>query len=120
MKKILLAINDAFLINVYAKELRKHGFSISIASDTEMAINRAKNSNPDLLVLDAGLPNAGGLDVFKKIREDLGMKNLNIIMLSNFSHEEQIKNNSSGAIKYFLKTENTAEDLAKGIKRILS
>lgn len=121
MKKILLAEDDAFLINVYANELRKSGYNISVAPDGEIAINRIKNINPDLLILDATLPKINGLSVLKTLREDFGLRELKVVMLSNFNQEEEIKNNPElGVLKYFTKAENTAEEIANEIKRILS
>ncbi|MCX6721390.1 MAG: response regulator [Candidatus Staskawiczbacteria bacterium] len=125
MKTILLAEHDAFLINVYSSQLRKSGYSTIIALNGESAILRVKNINPDLLVLDAGLPNppidGGGLEVLKAIRQDLGLKNLKVVMLSDFEQQEYIsKSKQFGVIKCFLKAENTAEDIVEGIKAILN
>jgi CheY-like chemotaxis protein len=121
MKKILLAEHDAFLINVYTSQLRKSGYSTSIAQNGEIAINRIKNINPDLLILDAGLPKIDGFSVLKTLREEMGLKELKIIMLSDFNQEKEIKESSAfGIEKYFTKADNTAEEIVEEIKRILS
>jgi DNA-binding response OmpR family regulator len=121
MKKILLAEHNAFLINLYAKELRESGYEISVALDAQMAVSRAKEINFDLLILDAALPKMEEFNLLKTLREDLGLSDLKVVMLSNFSQEEKIKNSQDlCAIKYFLKTENTAKDIAEGVKHLLS
>ena len=121
MKKILLAENDVFLINVYVNQLRKSGYSTSIASDGDIIINRIKSNTPDLLVLDASLPKIDGFSVLKKIREDAGLRELKVIMLLNFNQEQEINSGLNlGAIKCFSKAENTAEEIAEEIKTILS
>lgn len=121
MKKILLAEYDGFLIGVYASQLRKSGYSISIASDGEIAINRVKAINPDLLVLDVSLPKIDGFGVLKAIRQDLGFNDLKIVMLSNFKQEDEIKKGIDfGVLKYFTKIDHTAEEIAEEVKRILS
>ena len=108
MKKILLAEFDTFLINVYVNEFRKLGHSISIAPDGEIAINRIKNNNPDLLILDASLPKINGSSVLKILREDMGLKELKVVMLSDFINEEENKKNVGfGIIKQFMKAEST-------------
>ncbi len=119
-KKILLAEDDAFLINVYANELRKLG-AVSVAPDGEIAISRIKIINPDLLILDASLAKIDGFSVLKIIREDLGLKELKIIMLSNYFQEEDTRKIFDfGVIKFFAKAEYTAEEIANEIKKILS
>jgi len=121
MNKILLAEGDVFLIGVYANQLRKMGYSISIAPDGEIAINRIKSINPDLLIIDAALPKIDAMGVLKALRQDMGFNELKVIMLSNFAQgadAEKIK--EFGVLKYFIKAENTAEEIADEIKRILS
>ncbi len=125
MKKILLAENDPFLINVYAGQLRKSGYSASIAIDGEIIINRIKDINPDLLVLDANLPGPGGiqdgLSVLKILREDTNFKELKVVLLSDFFQKESSDHgNELGVIRCFSKTENTSEEIVAGIKTILS
>jgi DNA-binding response OmpR family regulator len=121
MKKILLAEHDSFLINVYANELRKSGYSTSIAQDGEIAISRIKNINPDLLILEAGLPKIDGFSVLKILREEMGFKELKVVMLSNFNQEEEVRKSSElGVDKYFTKANNTPEEIVNEIKRILS
>jgi len=129
VKKILLAEYDAFLINIYAGELRKSGYNISIALDGEGAINRVKSINPDLLILDASLPGTkecpDGFSVLKRLREDEAFKELKVVMLSNYTKEDNPENTSKsildfGVIKNFAKAEFTAEEIVDEVKRILS
>jgi len=121
MKKILLAIQDRFLIGIYANQLRKNGYSISIASDGDVVVNKVKIIIPDLVVIDTLLPKLGGLNVLKSIREDLQTKDLKVAMLSNLLEKEEMNQWASfGALEYFAKAEHTAQEIADGIKQILS
>ncbi len=121
MKKILLAENDTFLISIYANQLRKSGYSTSIARDGEIVIDRIKDISPDLLILDSDLPKTEGFSILKRLREDAGIKELKVVMLSNFFQEGNIDENTElGVIKYFSKAENTSEEIVAEIKRILN
>jgi len=121
MNKILLAECDAFLIGVYASQFRKQGYSTSIAPDGEIAINRLKSINPDLLIIDASLPKIDGFGVLKFLRGEESLKDLKVVMLSNFGQEEEVKKSLAfGVIKYFIKAEHTAEEIVDEIKTILS
>lgn len=130
MKKILIAGRDPFLLRVYANRLRNSGYDIIIASEGETVINRAKNINPDLLILDSSMPGAvasnsnfrNGSSILSALREDESLKDLKVVMLSSFEHEEEIRNISyfDAPLKHLSKAENTAEEIAQEIKRILS
>ena len=121
MKKILLAECNAFLISVYVSELRKLGHSISIAPDGEIALNRIKNINPDLLILASTLPANGGFATMKTIRQDLGLTDLKVVMLSDFISEyEEQRSLELGILKNLVKVEHTAFEIAQEVKKILS
>lgn len=121
MAKILLAEHDEFLIKVYANQIRKMGHSLTIATDGDLAISKARNIEPDLLVLDISLPKINSFKILKTIKHDPGLKKTKVIILSNFNQEDDIKESFElGAIKHFKKEESTAEDIAHGIKTLLS
>ena len=121
MKKILLVENNVFLINIYTSQLRKSGYSTSVVLDGETAIDRIKKNSPDLLILDDDLSKIDGLSVLKMLREDMGLKELKIVMLLNFNNEGAADNNSEfGVARFFSKAENTAEEIAEEIKQILN
>lgn len=125
MKTILLAEHDTFLINVYASQFRKSGYSTTIAANGQAALLRIKDVNPDLVILDVGLPNpptgGDGMEVLRILRHELGRNDLKVVMLSDF-HQKNDNNVSVdlGILKYFSKTENTAEEIMQEIKSILS
>lgn len=121
MKKILLAEYDTFLIGVYANQLRKFGYNISVASDGDIVINRIKTINPDLLILSTALPKVDGLSILRSLREDANFNNLKIVMLSNFQQEEEIEKIANYSTSgYFTKIDHTAREFAEEIKKILS
>ena len=48
--------------------LQAAGFTVSVAADGESALQSARASRPDLVVLDLGLPGRDGLDVTRELR----------------------------------------------------
>jgi DNA-binding response OmpR family regulator len=68
--KVLLVDDDADLLDVTAYALRREGFNVLMATDGPQAVRRWQNDQPDVVVLDIGLPNMSGFDVCKQIRED--------------------------------------------------
>lgn len=121
MKKILLAEYDTFLIGVYANQLRKFGYNISVAFDGDVVLNRIKTINPDLLILATALPKVDGISILRALREDANFDNLKIVMLSNFEQEEEIEKMANYSTSgYFTKIDQNAEEFANEINKILS
>ncbi|MFC0601653.1 response regulator transcription factor [Streptomyces palmae] len=68
--RILVAEDDvkqARLIRIY---LEREGNEVQVVSDGRTAIDRARSSRPDLLVLDVMMPNVDGLDVCRILRAE--------------------------------------------------
>ena len=70
MIKILLAEDDAEMLDLTAYVLRRERFVVIEASDGAMALRRWRADRPDLVVLDLGLPGVDGFEVLRKMRED--------------------------------------------------
>src|SRR3989344_4368748 len=120
MKTILLVENDPFIAGVYGKKFRKEGYQVDIANNGQMALEKIKHPYPDVLVLDTVLPKMDGWNLLKRIRNDLGLKNLKVIILSNAAYKDFAKDVSSlGVEKYFLKAEKTSQELALSIAEVL-
>jgi len=67
--KILVAEDDAAIAEVLAYSLRKAGYSVESAGDGEAAEAALRAGEPDLLILDLGLPKKSGLEVLHGLRE---------------------------------------------------
>ncbi len=120
MKSILLAEDDPFTMDVYLNRLKKEGYRVDIAKDGQMALEKIKNNYPDLLILDIKLPKIDGCQLLRMIRQDSKTKNLKVIVVSNLDQKDFPEDISDlGVIKYFLKIENTPEEILDTVKEIL-
>lgn len=120
MKNILLVEDDPFLIDIYTTKLKEAGFSVEVAESGELVFKKIKEKIPDLLILDIVLPQIDGWEVLKKIREDLELKNLKVIILSNLGQKEDIEKASKlGVTKYLVKAHYTPSEILKEIKAVL-
>jgi DNA-binding response OmpR family regulator len=120
MKKILLVEDDPLVSDIYKTKLEKEGFKVSLARDSESALNKMKEERPDLLLLDIVLPGAEGWEVLEKMRRDEGVKGIKVVIISNLSQKKEIeKGLSLGAIKYLIKANYTPSEVVKEIKKIL-
>ena len=85
--KVLLVDDDTDLLDVTAYALRREGFNVIMATDGEQALRRWQTDQPDLIVMDVGLPGASGFDICQKIRQSSSTP---VILLTALNAEEQI------------------------------
>ena len=120
MKTILLVEDDPFVVDIYTTKLESAGFSIDVAEDGEDALRKLKEKKPDLMILDIVLPNIDGWELLKKIRTELGLEDLKVVVLSNLSQKEEVqKGLELGALKYFIKANFTPSEVVGEIIKIL-
>jgi len=118
--KVLLIDDDESLTSVYTTGLAKDGIDVTVASTGKEGINKLKAEKFDLVVLDQVLPDTSGFEVLKEIKSTDEIKNIPVIILSNFGQEELVKQAlNSGAAEYIFKYQVEIEDVAKKLKAVL-
>jgi two-component system, OmpR family, response regulator len=123
-KIILLGEDENDIAEMYRIVFEKMGYEIIIAIDGDDVINKAKENNLDLLLLDINMPNKDGFEVLKEAAEDPDLyKALNhvpIIILSNYNNPQDIDYCIRlGAQDYFVKSEWTPEKIVEKVKKYL-
>jgi two-component system response regulator MtrA len=113
---ILLVEDDASTREAVTMALQGHGHRVVTAADGDQALERWRQSRPDLVLLDVMLPGLDGLDVCREIRHHDGVP---IIMLTARSDPVDIVVGlESGADDYVTKPFETRVLLAR-IKAVL-
>ena len=64
---ILVVEDDAPVRNLIGTTLKTHGYDYIAATNGENAVMQASSNNPNVVLLDLGLPDIDGVDVIKKI-----------------------------------------------------
>jgi len=108
---ILIVDDEEQIRKLLEITLQTSDFSVKTASTAKEAVTMAKTHNPDLILLDIGLPDENGQEVLKKIRQWFTKP---ILILSVQSDEENIiKALDNGANDYLVKPFRTGELLAR-------
>lgn len=81
---ILVVEDDSSVRSLITTTLKAHGYKFLTAANGEMAVMMASSHNPDIMLLDLGLPDIDGVEVIRRIRE---WSNLPIIVLSARSED---------------------------------
>jgi DNA-binding response OmpR family regulator len=87
LMKILLVDDDTTLLEVTAFALRRAGFLVVLAHDSEQALRAWSDEQPDLIILDIQLPGKDGLTLCREIR---ALSNVPIILLTVRNSDEDI------------------------------
>jgi DNA-binding response OmpR family regulator len=85
--KILIVDDDALLRRSLKYRLGREGYAVTAAEDADEALSFTRRDNPDLVLLDIGLPDQDGLDVARTMQRELGVP---IIFLTGRSQETDI------------------------------
>ena len=109
--QILVVEDDAPVRNLITTTLKAHDYKHIIAENGEEAICQASTCNPDIVLLDLGLPDMDGVEVIKKIRT---WSNMPIIVISARSEDsDKIEALDNGADDYLTKPFSVEELLAR-------
>lgn len=108
---ILVIEDDKMIQNLMATTLELTGYSYQITSTANEGILKAASYNPDVIILDLGLPDLDGTEVIKKVRT---FSNVPIIIVSaRTDYEDKIAALDEGADDYITKPFNTEELTAR-------
>jgi len=103
-KKILIVEDENLQLTALARRLKSAGFEIAAARDGLTAISTARKEQPDLIILDLGLPAGDGFVVLQRLQMLL---NTNIIPIIVLSSRTPVGNRDAslkaGAIAYYQK-----------------
>ncbi len=66
--RVLIVEDDPELQRALALNLTARGFLVSTASNGTEGLNAAASTPPDVIVLDLGLPDLGGMDIIRSVR----------------------------------------------------
>ena len=109
--QILVVEDDNSICNLITTTLKTHDYKYIAAHTGEGAIMEASTHNPDVVLLDLGLPDIDGVEVIKRIRS---WSNMPIIVISARSEDtDKIEALDSGADDYLTKPFSVEELLAR-------
>ena len=80
--KLLLVEDNEMNRDMLTRRLERRGFRVLAAVDGETAVSVARESSPDLILMDIGLPGASGWDATRSLKGDPGTRQIPIVALT--------------------------------------
>ena len=109
--RVLVVEDDEEIAQVLQRSLRLEGYEVRIAGDGEAALDQSSAFNPDLVILDLGLPKLDGIEVARRLRS---ADDVPILMLTaRDALESRVEGLDSGADDYLVKPFERQELLAR-------
>ena len=122
--KILLVEDSKFQRVANGRALAMAGYSVIHAADGEEGLRAARESIPDLILLDMMLPKLSGLDVLRALKSDVLAKHIPVIVLSGLGQANEARLLKDGAAAFFMKSEKSLENgslaLIQAVESVLS
>jgi two-component system, OmpR family, response regulator MprA len=109
--RVLVVEDDEEIAQVLQRSLRLEGYEVRVAGDGESALDQSAAFNPDLVILDLGLPRLDGMEVARRLRS---ADDVPILMLTaRDALESRVEGLDAGADDYLVKPFERQELLAR-------
>jgi two-component system, OmpR family, response regulator RegX3 len=109
--RILIVEDEASIAEPFARLLRREGFETTVARTAAEALDAARRTEPDLVLLDLALPDGDGRDVCRVLR---GERDVPVIMVTaRGTQTDRVVGLELGADDYVVKPFSGAEVIAR-------
>jgi len=122
--QILLIEDSKFQRIANGRALLKAGYSVIHAGDGDEGLRIARESMPDLILLDMMLPKLSGLDVLRALKADVLVKHIPVVVLSGLGQSNEAKLLKEGATAFLMKStesfENNSSAMIQALQSLLT
>jgi CheY-like chemotaxis protein len=105
MTKILLVDDSKFLRLATERALARAGYEVHSAEDGEHALELARQTKPDLILLDMLLPKLSGQNVLRELKSDSETASIAVIVLTGLSCKNAARLKQDGAFAFLEKSQ---------------
>lgn len=120
-KKVMWVEDDQFLSDLIARKLSQNQCKLLFTKTGEEALEVLAKDRPDIILLDLLLPGISGFEVLEHIKADQNLKNIPVIILSNFTQNNEMeKAKTMGANRFLTKATVVLDDIVKEIIDVLA
>ena len=113
--KNILVVDDSPTERYFTVDiLSKAGFTVDTAENGELGVARARETQPDLIIMDVVMPGLNGYQATRTLNRDDTTKHIPVIVCTSKGQEtDKIWGLRQGAVDYVVKPVNPEELLQK-------
>lgn len=120
MSKTILMADDEPSLRLLAKaSLKSQGFNIIEAVDGQEALDLARATNPDLILLDVMMPHLTGFQVCAELKQDSAIKDTPIAILTAKGGNDDMDTAREAGANFFLTKPFRPNELLKVVHFLL-
>lgn len=123
MTKILLVEDSKFLRLATERALARAGYEMTSAVDGEEALRMARETVPDLILLDMLLPKLSGPEVLSALKKDAVTRGIPVVVITGMSQKNAARLHADGAAgfleKGMLEMDKGSDKLLAAVKAIV-
>lgn len=120
MSKKILAVDDELDVLLIVKAaLQSEGYVVETANNGPDALMLAKDTKPDLIMLDVMMPGMTGFEVLHKLKENDATATIPVIMLTGVSERSKMVEAIGSGTAYYIIKPFDFDDLMEKVKTVL-
>ena len=100
-RRILIVDDNPDAADTLGMLLRHQGHEVSIASEGEAAVRIAGYFDPEIVLLDIGLPGRDGIEVARDLKAQAGSRHLHIVAVSGYGQEDLRRRARGAGIEHY-------------------
>lgn len=116
MKKVFIFEDDPSISRLYSQAFKLSGYESKVFFSGEDAENKLLTAKPDVILLDIMMPKVNGFEVLEKIKANILLKDIPVMVLTNLSslpggEADLEKARSMGAVDVIIKSQTDPKDV---------
>lgn len=103
-KRVLVVEDNELNLKLFCDLLRAHDFAAEPVADGREAVAKAREFEPDLIVMDIQMPHVTGFDLIREMKQDAGLRAIPIMAVTAYAgREDEDRIRAVGANAYVSK-----------------
>ena len=119
MSRILIADDEPHIRKLVSFTLGNRGYEVVEASDGGEAVRLARETRPDLILLDVMMPELDGFEVCRRLRSTPAFATLPVVVISARTESEAIERAMQAGANIYLTKPLRLPDLLNEIEKLL-
>jgi DNA-binding response OmpR family regulator len=114
-RSVLCIEDEHFISELYARALRKAGYSVVVEADGAKGLVEAQTNKYDIILLDLMIPNLTGIEILRALRDPARVPPIKakIVIITNLEQRDDVRADiEKQADGYIVKAEMTPHQLA--------
>ncbi len=118
-KTVLIVDDEMSNTQLFGMMLELEGYRPVAAFDARTALEALRGERPDVMIVDVMLPGISGLELCQKVRGELGMADLPIIVVSAKSQLADVQAGLQAGANYYLTKPVTKIELLSAVRQAM-